>query len=105
MSGGKNWGQKMTTTGAMQWYIILLNHPNTATLITITSDDGIIFDDMLLVQGEVPPRRFYGRWKDFGPCYTRGIPEGNGNPPGNDMWVTYSMNKEDMWISSTYPFL
>jgi hypothetical protein len=29
----------------------------------------------------------------------RGIVEGNGNPPGNDMWLTYSMNKEDMWIS------
>jgi hypothetical protein len=54
---------------------------------------------MLLVQGEVPPRRFMGRWKDFGPCYTRGIIEGNGNPPGNDMWITYSMNKEDMWVS------
>jgi hypothetical protein len=51
------------------------------------------------VQGEVPPRRFMGRWKDFGPCYMRGILEGNGNPPGNDMWLTYSMNKEDIWIS------
>jgi hypothetical protein len=54
---------------------------------------------MLLIQGEVSPRRFMGRWKDFGPCYTRGIIEGNGNPPGNDMWVTYSMNKEDIWVS------
>ena len=68
-------------------------------LIVISSDDGILFDNMLLIQGEVPPRRFTGRWKDFGPCYTRGIIEGNGNPPGDDMWVTYSMNKEDMWVS------
>jgi hypothetical protein len=68
-------------------------------LITISSDDGIIFDNMLLVQGEVPPRRFFGRWKDFGPCYIHGIVEGNGNPPGDDMWLTYSMNKEDIWIS------
>ncbi len=29
----------------------------------------------------------------------RGIEEGNGNPPGNDLWLTYSMNKEDIWIS------
>jgi hypothetical protein len=29
----------------------------------------------------------------------RGIVEGNGNPPGKDMWLTYSMNKEDMWVS------
>ena len=68
-------------------------------LVVITGDDGISYDNMLLVQGEVPARRFMGRWKDFGPCYTRGIIEGNGNPPGNDMWVTYSMNKEDIWIS------
>jgi hypothetical protein len=54
---------------------------------------------MVLIQGEVPPRRFYGRWKDFGPCYVRGIVTGNGNPPGDDMWLTYSMNKEDMWVS------
>ncbi|MBW7892539.1 MAG: heparin lyase I family protein, partial [Chitinophagaceae bacterium] len=68
-------------------------------LIIVTGEDGIIFDNMLLVQGEVPPRRFFGRWKDFGPSYTRGIVEGNGNPRGNDMWITYSMNKEDMWVT------
>ncbi|MCA9450747.1 MAG: hypothetical protein KC931_26735, partial [Candidatus Omnitrophica bacterium] len=33
------------------------------------------------------------------PCYVRGIVEGNGNPPGEDLWLTYSMNKEDMWVS------
>ncbi len=68
-------------------------------LIVVTSDDGIIFNDMVLVNGEVPPRRFTGLWKDFGPQYKRGIIEGNGNPPGDDMWLTYSMNKEDIWIS------
>ena len=29
----------------------------------------------------------------------RGIVEGNGDPPGNDLWVVYSVNKEDIWIS------
>jgi hypothetical protein len=65
----------------------------------ITGDDGIAFDRMLTVHGEVPPRRFFGRWKDFGPCYVRGIVEGNGDPPGDDLWVTYSVNKEDIWVS------
>jgi hypothetical protein len=23
----------------------------------------------------------------------------DGTPPGGNMWVTYSMNKEDIWIS------
>jgi len=39
------------------------------------------------------------RWKDFGPCYVRGITPGQGNPPGDDFWVSYSMNKEDIWVS------
>lgn len=99
MAGGKNWGQR-TDDGR---YAMVYNPVETQEyrypLIVVTGDDGIIFDNMLLVHGEVPPRRFYGRWKDFGPNYIRGIAEGNGNPPGNDMWLTYSVNKEDIWIS------
>lgn len=68
-------------------------------LAIVTGDDGILFDNMLCVQGEVPPRRFAGHDKDFGSQYNRCIEEGNGQPPGKDLWVTYSMNKEDMWVS------
>ncbi len=99
MSGGKNWGQQTDDGRYAMCYNPIESSEYRYPLIAITSDDGIIFDNMVLVQGEVPPRRFYGRWKDFGPCYTRGIIQGNGNPPGNDMWLTYSMNKEDMWIT------
>lgn len=99
MAGGKIWGQA-TEDGryALTYNPIELDEYR-YPLVVVSGDDGIIFDNMLLVQGEVPPRRFMGRWKDFGPCYMRGIVEGNGNPPGNDMWLTYSMNKEDIWIS------
>lgn len=99
MSGGKNWGQKTKDGRYAMCYNPVDNSEYRYPLTVISSDDGIIFDNMLLVQGEVPRRRFYGRWKDFGPCYMRGIIDGNGNPPGNDMWLTYSMNKEDIWIS------
>ena len=99
MSGGKNWGQRTEDGRYAMCYNPIESSEYRYPLIIVTGDDGIIFDNMLLVQGEVPPRRFYGRWKDFGPCYMRGIVEGNGNPPGNDMWLTYSMNKEDIWIS------
>ncbi|MCA9218417.1 MAG: exo-alpha-sialidase [Planctomycetales bacterium] len=68
-------------------------------LAIVTSDDGILFDDMLCVHGEVPPRRFAGRYKDFGPQYNRCVAEGNGESPGDDLWVTYSVNKEDIWVS------
>ncbi len=99
MSGGKVWGQR-TDDGR---YAISYNPIETTQyrypLAIISGDDGIVFDNLLLVSGEVPLRRFTGRWKDFGPCYMRGIEEGNGNPPGSDMWMTYSVNKEDMWVS------
>ncbi len=99
MSGGKMWGQQ-TEDGK---YAISYNPIDQTQyrfpMAVVTSDDGIIYNNLLLVQAEVPPRRFFGRWKDYGPCYMRGITEGNGNPPGDDMWMTYSMNKEDIWIS------
>jgi hypothetical protein len=93
----KTWAQR-TDDGR---YAMVYNPAKTVRwpLAVATSDDGVIFDNLLLVNGEVPPRRFFGRAKDFGLQYTRGISEGNGNPPGSDLWVTYSNNKEDLWIS------
>ncbi|MBT30612.1 MAG: hypothetical protein CMO01_13210 [Thalassobius sp.] len=100
MAGGKNWGQKTDDGRYAMAYNPIEMQEYRFPLITFTSDDGIIYDNMVLVHGEIPARKFFGRWKDFGPCYTRGIVEGNGNPPGDDMWLTYSMNKEDIWVSS-----
>jgi hypothetical protein len=99
MAGGKIWGQGTDDGRYAMFYNPIELDEYRYPLIVVTSDDGIIYDNMLIVQGEVPPRKFYGRWKDFGPCYTRGILEGNGNPPSDDIWITYSMNKEDMWVS------
>ncbi|MDP4209047.1 MAG: exo-alpha-sialidase [Bacteroidota bacterium] len=99
MAGGKNWGQRTPDGRYAMVYNPIATQEYRYPLIVVTSDDGIIFDNMLVVHGEVPPRRFYGRWKDFGPNYIRGIVEGNGTPPGNNMWLTYSVNKEDIWVS------
>jgi len=99
MDGAKVWGQRTADGRYALVYNPTVHSEHRYPLAIVTGDDGIIFDDMLLVHGEVPPRRFYGRAKDFGPQYVRGIAEGNGNPPGNAMWVTYSVNKEDMWVS------
>jgi len=97
--GAKVWGQK-TKDGK---YAIVYNPANDGThrwpLAIATSEDGIVFDHMLAVHAEVTPRRYIGRAKDFGSQYMRGISEGNGDPPGTDMWLTYSGNKEDIWIS------
>lgn len=68
-------------------------------LVAATSDDGRVFSNVACVHGELPPRRYDGGAKDVGPQYVRGITPGNGDPPGDDMWLTYSMNKEDIWVS------
>ena len=68
-------------------------------LAVSTSDDGLKYTDLLLVHGDMTTMRYGGNFKSYGPQYPRGIVEGNGNPPGSDMWVTYSVNKEDMWVS------
>jgi len=98
-NGAKTWGQR-TDDGR---YAIVYNPANFGShrwpLRVATGDDGIVFENMLLINGDVPPRRYFGRAKDFGLQYVRGISEGDGDPPGSDLWVTYSSNKEDMWVS------
>jgi hypothetical protein len=63
------------------------------------SDDGLEYTDLWLVHGDITPLRYKGAEKSRGPQYVRGIQENNGTPPGNHFWVTYSMNKEDLWVS------
>jgi hypothetical protein len=68
-----------------------------------TSGDGLTFDKPYLVlAGDMPPQRYEnaaGDDKNSGPQYVRGICPGNGDPPGKDLWLTYSMNKEDIWVA------
>jgi hypothetical protein len=101
MSGAKIWGQR-TEDGR---YALVYNHSatrrNRFPMTVVTGDDGHRFDGMLLLSGEVPPLRFQGIHKDEGLQYFRGIAEGNGDPPGSHLWVTYSMGKEDIWVSRT----
>jgi hypothetical protein len=99
--GAKTWVQQ-TDDGR---YALVYNHSltrnNRFPLVVMTSDDCRDFTDMLCLHGEVPPRRFAGLYKNAGPQYVRGIEEGNGKPPGSYLWNTYSMNKEDIWVSRT----
>jgi hypothetical protein len=64
-----------------------------------TSVDGLNYTNLLLVNGEISPMRYGGNYKSYGPQYVRGILEGNGLPPDKNMWLTYSMNKEDIWVA------
>ncbi len=97
--GAKVWAQRTDDSR----YALLHNQSatrrNRFPMVVMTSSDGHVFDDMLCARGEVPPKRFQGIHKNTGPQYYRGIVEGNGNPPGDEMWVTYSVNKEDIWVA------
>lgn len=99
-AGAKVWGQR-TDDGR---YALVYCHSATGRqrfpLVVLTSDDGRSFDDMLVIHAEVPPMRYRGSNKSLGPQYVRGITPGNGNPPGDAMWLTYSVNKEDLWVTS-----
>jgi hypothetical protein len=70
------------------------------------SKDGLEYNNLSLVHGEISPMRYSGNEKSYGPQYLRGIMPGNGKVPDGNMWLTYSVNKEDIWISRvTVPIL
>ena len=99
MAEGKVWGQRTSDGRYALVYNPRRDNRHRWPLALVTGEDGVRFDELLTLQGEVPPRRFNGLDKAYGPQYVRGIEEGNGTPPGNAFWVTYSMNKDDIWIS------
>lgn len=93
----KIWGQR-TFDGK---YVTVYNPSEYRWPLALSvSDDGLNYKNLLLVHGEITPMRYGGNYKSFGPQYVRGILEGNGNPPGSKLWITYSMNKEDIWVAS-----
>lgn len=95
-ANAKIWGQRLSDGT----YATVYNPAEYRWPLAISlSSDGLEYTTLNLVNGEVTPERHYGLYKSFGPQYTRGILEGNGTPPDGDLWVTYSNNKEDMWVS------
>ncbi|SEO67037.1 BNR repeat-like domain-containing protein [Flavobacterium sp. CF108] len=96
-SNAKIWGQKTSDNR----YATVYNPSEYRWPLAIsTSDDGLNYKDLLLVHGEISPMRYGGNYKSAGPQYVRGISEGDGTPPDGKLWVSYSMNKEDIWVAS-----
>jgi hypothetical protein len=93
----KHWGQ--STEDGRYALVYSLDHRRRSPQVIVTSDNSIDYDNMLCSFWEVPKIRYVGVNKDSGPQYVRGIVEGNGDPAGEDMWITYSMHKEDIWVS------
>ena len=95
-SNAKIWGQRLTDGT----YATVYNPSEFRWPLAISlSADGLNYTTLNLVNGEVPPMRYGGNYKSYGPQYVRGILEGNGVPKDSDLWVAYSMNKEDMWVA------
>ncbi|WP_338875293.1 exo-alpha-sialidase [Spirosoma sp. SC4-14] len=95
-SNAKIWGQR-TSDG--QYAMVYNPSEFRWPLAVSTSKDGLNYTNLLLVNGEITSLRYGGAYKSYGPQYVRGIEEGNGTPPDGNLWVTYSMNKEDIWVS------
>jgi hypothetical protein len=114
---GKTWDQPLVpptlvTGKAKVWaqrtrdgrYALVYNpsRKNRFPLVIVTSDDGIHFRDMRIVQGELPIQRYAGLHRSIGPQYVRGISKwsDDGSRAGEKaMWLAYSMSKEDIWVS------
>lgn len=115
--GGDTWSLPVTAKGlvtgmAKVWaqqtpdgrYAMIYNpqREERYPLAITTSDDGITFRNMRVIHGEEPPQRYAGNDKNLGAQYVRGVAEWGGDAPSldtNSIWVIYSMNKEDIWVS------
>ncbi len=95
-ANAKIWGQK-TSDGK---YATVYNPSEFRWPLALSvSDDGLKYKNLLLVNGEITSLRYGGAYKSYGPQYVRGIQEMDGKPADGNMWVTYSMNKEDIWVA------
>jgi hypothetical protein len=98
--GGKTWAQA-TPDGRYAMIYIPQDDDRYPMAIT-SSDDGITFNDMRVIHGEVPPQRYEGRAKPLGPQYLRGLTEWGTDNSRNEkdcVWTFYSVSKEDIWAS------
>ena len=111
-SNAKIWGQRLSNGT----YATVYNPAEYRWPLAISlSQDGLEYTTLSLVNGEVTPLRHGGNYKSYGPQYVRGINEestGASHSQSNnssfpilhssfpkDLWVTYSNNKEDIWVS------
>jgi hypothetical protein len=110
--GGKNWSKPTRTSfpdacaranaGKLpdgQFYVInnalpLATKQGGRSLLAISlSRDGLNFDRMAVIRFLPPPPRFEGRSKAIGYAYPHSV------IVGEDLWVIYSVNKEDIEIA------
>ncbi len=95
-SNAKIWGQRLSDGT----YATVYNPSEYRWPLAISlGQDGLDYTTLSLVHGEVTPLRHGGQYKSYGPQYVRGIENSENSQLPKDLWVTYSNNKEDMWVS------
>ena len=95
-SNAKIWGQRLSDGT----YATVYNPSEYRWPLAISlSADGLDYTTLSLINGEVTPLRHGGQYKSYGPQYVRGIEAPSGAEGGAPFWVTYSNNKEDIWVS------
>ncbi|MFT4095063.1 MAG: six-hairpin glycosidase [Niabella sp.] len=95
-ANAKIWGQRTSD----HKYLTVYNPSEFRWPLALSvSDDGLNYKNLLLVNGEITTMRYGGAYKSYGPQYVRGIQEINGATPDGNVWVGYSMNKEDIWVA------
>lgn len=98
----KVWGQRTDDNNYILAYNPDPKKGKRFPLVMVHGEDGINFNGMRVVHGEYSPLRYPGLYKDLGYQYVRGIPEWSDDHSFNDrqaVWLIYSVNKEDIWIS------
>ena len=117
----KLWGQRLSNDHyaiihnlGTQGYNPPTEHSWTRTpMVAIASPNGITYEhDRAVVFGDIAPSRYTNPPqagglrdnRDGGPQYVRGISESNTQKPNTkeptgNIWLTYSVNKEDIWVS------
>ena len=96
-NGAKVWAQQLSNGQFALVCNPTSDNEHRWPLAIVTSDDGLHFDDLRALVTQVPPQRYAGRFKNPGPQYVRGLEEGSS--PDGALWLTYSMNKEDIWVA------
>ncbi|MBQ0072714.1 MAG: exo-alpha-sialidase [Prevotella sp.] len=101
-SNAKIWGQRLSDGT----YATVYNPSEYRWPLAIsTSTDGEEYTTLNLIHGEISPLRYGGQYKSRGPQYVRGIEASDDDVSPQlkhlttPLWVTYSMNKEDIWVA------
>ena len=94
----KVWGQRTADGGYALAYNPSRDGAHRWPLAAATGTDGLHFSGMLALVPEISPCRYEGGLKNLGAQYVRGIAEHNPQPADGKLHLTYSVNKEDIWV-------